>query len=202
MGERKGRGSKKNWKNCSEDIWFCTLSDEYTFNVESVRLKRRIIAPYTDANGAPKDWNAAREGNYRMTYPSNVWTDLTVPFWSMRENTPHPTQKPEKLLAKIILASSNPGDMIFDPFLGSGTTAVAAKKLSRRYAGIEIDPVYCSLAMKRLDMAEDDESIQGYADGVFWERNSLQGRKPSSARKRKNQELLSLFAPSLDLNNE
>ena len=173
----KGRGAKKNWKNSSEDIWFCTVSDKYTYNVNAVKLKRRVIAPYTDASGVPKDWNKTMEGNYRLTHPSNLWTDLTVPFWSMPENTEHPTQKPEKLLAKIILASSKPGDVIFDPFLGSGAAAVVAKKLSRRYVGIEIDPTYCSLAMKRLEMAESDNSIQGYADGVFWERNSLHRQK-------------------------
>ena len=175
----KGRGAKKNWKNCSEDVWFCTVSDDYTFNLDAVKLRRRVVAPYTDTDGNPRDWNISKEGNYRLTHPSNLWTDLTVPFWSMPENTEHPTQKPEKLMAKIILASSDPGDMIFDPFLGSGTTAVVAKKLSRRYVGIEIDPTYCSLAMKRLEMAESDDSIQGYADGVFWERNSLQRQKVS-----------------------
>ncbi len=172
----KGRGAKRNWKNCSEDIWFCTVSDEYTYNVNAVKLRRRVIAPYTDESGAPKDWDKAKDGNYRLTHPSNLWTDITVPFWSMPENTEHPTQKPEKLLAKIILASSNPGDVIFDPFLGSGTSAVVAKKLSRKFVGVEIDSTYCSLAMKRLDMVESDESIQGYSNGVFWERNSFHSK--------------------------
>ncbi len=173
----KGRGAKTNWKNCSEDIWFCTVSDDYAFNVEAVKLRRRVLAPYTDPGGAPKDWKRADDGNYRLTHPSNIWTDLTVPFWSMPENTDHPTQKPEKLLAKIILASSNPGDMVFDPFLGSGTTSVAAKKLGRRYAGIELDETYCCLTEKRLAMAEHNNTIQGYDEGVFWERNSSQNRK-------------------------
>lgn len=95
----------------------------------------------------------------------------------MSENTDHPTQKPEKLLAKIILASSNEGDVILDPFLGSGTTAVVAKKLGRRYVGIEIDETYCCLAEKRLELAEKDRNIQGYSDGVFWERNTLIDQK-------------------------
>ena len=90
----------------------------------------------------------------------------------MPENTDHPTQKPEKLLAKIILASSNPGEVVLDPFAGVGTSAVAAKKLGRLYVGIEIDEVYCCLAEKRLDLAATDSRIQGYEDGVFWERNS------------------------------
>jgi len=172
----KGRGSLRNWKNNSEDIWFCTMSNDYYFNPEAVKLKRRVIAPYRE-KGAPKDWAEEKDGKYRLTYPSNIWTDITIPFWSMSENTPHPTQKPEKLLAKIILASSKEGDMIFDPFAGVGTTAVVAKKLKRNFAAVEIDEEYCLYAIKRLKMAEIDNSIQGYSDGVFWERNSLKDIK-------------------------
>jgi len=178
----KGRGAKANWKNCSEDIWFCTVSDEYVFNVESVKLKKRVIAPYTAQNGEPKDWSREPMGDFRLTHPSNIWTDLTVPFWSMPENTIHPTQKPEKLLARIILASTNPGDVVLDPFLGSGTAAVVAKKLERHYIGVEIDRSYSCLAMKRLEMAERERSIQGYADGVFWERNSSPIQNVSTKR--------------------
>ena len=167
----KGRGAKRNWKNAAEDVWFFTVSDEFTFNLDAVKIKRKVIAPYTE-NGKPKDWNRDDDGNFRITHPSNVWTDISVPFWSMPENTDHPTQKPEKLLAKIILASTNEGDLILDPFAGSGTTAVVAKKLGRRFLAIESDENYCLLALKRLEMAEHDKSIQGFSDGVFWERNS------------------------------
>lgn len=167
----KGRGAKRNWKNSAEDIWFFTVSDEFTFNLEAVKQRRRVIAPYRE-NGRPKDWNETNDGNYRDTHPSNIWTDITVPFWSMPENTDHPTQKPEKLLAKIILASTNPGDLILDPFAGSGTAAVVAKKLGRSFVAIESDEEYCLLAAKRLEMAETDRTIQGCTDGVFWERNS------------------------------
>ncbi len=173
----KGRGAKTNWKNCSEDIWFCTVSNDYTFNVDDVKLKRRVIAPYTDRRGKPKDWQESENGRFRLTHPSNLWTDLTVPFWSMSENTDHPTQKPEKMLAKVILASSNEGDVVLDPFVGAGTTLVVAKKLRRHYIGIEIDELYCCLAERRLDMAGVDQNIQGYTDGVFWERNTLADQK-------------------------
>lgn len=169
----KGRGAKFNWKNCSEDIWFFSKSKNYTFNLEDVKIKRKVIAPYTDETGSPKDWAKNSDGSYRITHPSNLWTDITVPFWSMAENTEHPTQKPEKLLAKIILASSNADDLVFDPFLGSGTAAVTAKKLGRNFCGIEIDEYYCCLTEKRLILADKDKSIQGYWDGVFWERNTL-----------------------------
>ena len=178
----KGRGAKRNWKNSSEDIWFATASNDYTFHVDAVKLMRRVIAPYRDKHGVPKDWQETSSGRFRLTHPSNLWTDLTVPFWSMPENTSHPTQKPEKLLAKIILASSNPGDVVLDPFLGSGTTSVVAKKLGRHYIGVEIEEEYGCLAEKRLARAEVDVSIQGYADGVFWERNTLSQQKKSKKK--------------------
>jgi site-specific DNA-methyltransferase (adenine-specific) len=169
----KGRGAKHNWKNSMEDIWFATVhQSDYTFNVDDVKMRRRVLAPYR-VGGKPKDWIESSIGNFRDTHPSNFWDDITVPFWSMPENTDHPTQKPEKLIAKLVLASSNIGDVVFDPFLGVGTTAVVAKKLNRRYLGIEREYVYCALAQKRLEMASIDNRIQGYSDGVFWERNTL-----------------------------
>ena len=169
----KGRGAKANWKNSSEDVWFCTMSNDYYFDVDAVKVKRRVIAPYRDHAGKAKDWGEEGNGRYRLTCPSNIWTDITIPFWSMPENTDHPTQKPEKLIAKIILASSKPGDVVFDPFLGSGTTSVVARKLQRKYVGIEIDEFYGCLTEKRLAMAASDGAIQGYSDGVFWDRNTF-----------------------------
>lgn len=168
----KGRGSKSNWKNSMEDIWFAVKNPkDYYFNVEAVKIKRKVVAPYRQ-EGKPKDWEESDGGKFRVTYPSNFWDDISVPFWSMPENTDHPTQKPEKLYAKLILASSRPGDLVFDPFLGSGTASVTAKKLGRNYCGIELNEEYCLLAQKRLNLAETDKKIQGYEDGVFWERNS------------------------------
>ncbi len=189
----KGRGAKANWKNNTEDIWFCTLGDEYYFNVAAVKLKRRVIAPYRSDDGEPKDWEETERGDYRLTYPSNLWSDITVPFWSMPENTDHPTQKPEKLMAKLILASSRPNDFVFDPFLGSGTTAVVAQKLGRHFCGIELNREYCCWAMKRLAHAKSDTSIQGYVDGVFWERNSLNNQKPRRGTKTAHGKMLGLF---------
>ena len=168
----KGRGALSNWKNSMEDIWFAVkTSNNYYFNLDAVKVKRQVIAPYRQA-GKPKDWKETAQGNFRLTCPSNFWDDISVPFWSMPENTDHPTQKPEKLIAKLILASSREGDIVFDPFLGSGTTSVVAKKLNRHYIGVEINPEYCCWAEKRLDLVTEDSTIQGYTDGVFWERNT------------------------------
>jgi site-specific DNA-methyltransferase (adenine-specific) len=89
-----------------------------------------------------------------MTHPSNIWTDMTVPFWSMPENTEHPTQKPEALIERMIKASSNPGDRILDLFSGSGTTSVVAKRLGRKFIGVEMNPDYVRLGLKRLRMLD------------------------------------------------
>ena len=172
----KGRGAKQNWKNALEDIWFATCGRDYTFHVDAVMQRRRVIAPYRE-NGAPKDWEETADGAFRNTHPSNFWDDISVPYWSMAENTAHPAQKPEKLLAKLILASSDPGAVVLDPFAGSGSTAVTAKKLSRHYIGVEQNAQFCVWAELRLERAGTDRTIQGYADGVFWERNTAAMQK-------------------------
>jgi len=169
----KGRGARRNWKNAMEDIWFATVSPKhYTFHARAVMARRRVLAPYRE-DGRPKDWVEHKNERFRDTYPSNFWDDVTVPYWSMPENTDHPTQKPEKLYARLILASSDPGDVILDPFAGVGTAAVAAKKLGRGFLCIEREETYCALAQKRLELAGENQAIQGYVDGVFWERNTL-----------------------------
>jgi len=175
----KGRGAKRNWKNNTEDIWFCTNSEDYHFDVDAVKLKRKVLAPYR-VKGEPKDWQQEVDGNYRLTHPSNIWTDLTVPFWSMPENTPHPAQKPEKLFAKLVLASSKENDFVFDPFLGSGTSAVVAEKLGRKWCGVDINSEYLCWARKRICAARNAPGIQGYGAGVFWERNSFPQQRKAS----------------------
>ena len=181
----KGRGAKNNWKNGMEDIWFAVKNpDKYHFNLDAVKVRRRVLAPYRE-NGQPKDWNEEENGNFRLTCPSNFWDDISVPFWSMPENTDHPTQKPEKLYAKLILASSRPGDLVLDPFMGSGTTCVTAKKLGRHFCGVEINEEYCLWAMKRLMMADSDKNIQGYDDGIFWERNAKTNNRKQCLRQKK-----------------
>ncbi|HRH45432.1 MAG TPA: site-specific DNA-methyltransferase [Pyrinomonadaceae bacterium] len=173
----KGRGALNNWKNGMEDIWFGVKNPkDYFFDVESVKMKRQVLAPYKE-NGKPKDWEETRDGNFRLTYPSNFWDDISIPYWSMPENTDHPTQKPEKLIAKLILASCPKDGVVFDPFLGSGTSSVVAKKLGRSYCGIEMNQEYACWTEKRLERADTDKAIQGFTDGVFWERNSLKFQK-------------------------
>ena len=153
----KGRAAQTNWKNACEDIWYAVAppEDAAVVHADAVRMKRKVIAPYRE-NGRPKDWAEEDGGKFRLTGASNFWDDISVPFWSMPENTDHPAQKPEKLIAKLILASTSPGDLVFDPFGGSGTTAVTAKKLGRNYTAIEQDRDYCCLALERLHRADSE----------------------------------------------
>ena len=174
---RKAPGAKYNWKNAHEDVWYCTVSDKFTFNV--VKTRKKVLFPYKDPEtGLATDWTRDSSGQaWRDEYPSNLWTDITLPFWSMPENTDHPTQKSEKFSAKLILASTNPGDTVISVFGGSGTDSVAAKKLGRNYIGIELQENFAMIAQKRLNAADTDSRIAGYHDGVFWEKNAFRFQK-------------------------
>ena len=152
------------------------------------QLQNRITWQREKGRGAQRNWKNGMEDIWFATRADDYTFHVdavkvrrrvrapSVPYWSMPENTAHPTQKPEKLLAKLILASSDPGGIVLDPFAGSGSTAVTAKKLGRRFVAIERSEQYCAWAEKRLELAETNSAIQGYADGVFWERNA--GRLP------------------------
>lgn len=162
----KGRGSIKNWKSMHEDIWFATKSKaSYTFNIDDVKVKKDVVAPYRDENGDPKDWYVDSTGKkVRMTYPGNMWCDFVVPFWSMAEvksyakskkspkNTleKHNTQKPKELVKRCIVASSNKDDLVVDFFLGSGTTGIAARDTGRKFVGFDINILCIEMATTRL----------------------------------------------------
>ena len=123
----KGRGAKANWKNSSEDIWFCTMSKHYHFDVDAVKIKRKVIAPYRDTLGNAKDWRQEEHGKYRFTHPSNMWTDITIPFWSMPENTNHPTQKPENSLQKFFLPAQSLRTSYLTPFSAQALLLLSQK---------------------------------------------------------------------------
>lgn len=87
-------------------------------------------------------------------YATNLWRIPSLKG-SSREKVGHPTQKPEALIERIIRSSSAPGDLVIDPFSGSGTTAFVARQLERRWLGIELSPEYVELSKKRLHQSEE-----------------------------------------------
>jgi site-specific DNA-methyltransferase (adenine-specific) len=161
----KGRGSLKNWKSMHEDIFFIAKSNNYLFNIEDVKVIKKVIAPYKDEKGENKDWwYDDNKDKVRLTYPGNLWEDFCVPFWSSNEVKSyakskkssdnlfqkHPTQKPKDLVKRCILASTNKNELVVDYFAGSGTTLIAAKELNRNCIGFEIDKNYCGMVKERL----------------------------------------------------
>tara|TARA_Y100000310_G_scaffold329694_1_gene400020 strand:+ start:609 stop:1358 length:750 start_codon:yes stop_codon:yes gene_type:complete len=143
----KGRNSSDNYKSTKEEILYYIKGKKYKWN-EQKMLKKHVF-PYKK-DGKPRGWFTNEDGiKCRWTGLGNVWF-YTVPFWNMPEYVKHPSQKPEMMIERIILSSSNEGDIVLDPFVGSGTTCVVAKKLNRSYIGIEISEEYCKTAETRI----------------------------------------------------
>jgi DNA modification methylase len=150
---------KANYDFYYEPIYFYTKSDKYTFNK---RAEFRAEPPdHWDG------WNRPFVG-----YLVNVFYDIKkiragcirkVEGGAMNNRKLHPCNMPVRLAERIIKCSSNEGDIVLDPFVGSGTTAVACKKLNRHYIGIDINPDFCEMALKRL--AETPKSLDCYCQG-------------------------------------
>ena len=135
----KGRGTKTNLVSTREDIlWYIKDSANYTYNKISSTIKKKTGGTIGRKNG-----NAFRA-------LSNVWTDISpiVP-WS-KERVKHPTQKPLAIMDRIVKVFSNKGDIVLDPFMGSGTTLLAAQILDRFYIGADISKDFYDITMKRL----------------------------------------------------
>lgn len=156
---QKGRGSSKHLKSQREDIFHVTKSDKFTWN--NLKVLREVLCPYVQ-NGKPRGWFVDENGKrVRWTGLGNVWV-YTAPFWkSKRPDTyMHPTQKPFMLIERLVLLSSNEGDVVLDPFSGSGVTAVACERLKRKYICIEKDEKYYNDSVERLERVRKDEAAK------------------------------------------
>ncbi|GIK41625.1 MAG: methyltransferase [Chloroflexota bacterium] len=131
----QGMGRKTGFSPRHEDILYFTRSQQFTFNLDEVRVPQKYYRERNNMAGAN---------------PGDVWTFSHVHYCSA-EREAHPTQKPEALLERIIKASSQPGQVVLDPFVGSGTTCRVAQILGRAWFGIDVNPEYISMSQKRLD---------------------------------------------------
>lgn len=148
------------WGRSHESIIHFRKGKEFTFNIDNIRIPygahtlkypshpQAVTSQYGgNGNGKPREnWIPNPKG----AKPKDVM-DIPTTCNGMGEKTPHPTQKPEELLRKLVLASSNPDDLVIDPFSGSGTTLVVAEQLGRRWAGCDSMKEYNEWAISRLD---------------------------------------------------
>lgn len=127
-------------------LWYVKDEADYTFNLDEVR-DPDVKYPNQKKNGKIKVNSLGKN-------PSDVWQIPKVTSGTARsskERTPHPAQFPKALVERVIKVSSNKGEMVFDPFLGSGTTALAALNLERSVVGFEINKDYCQIAAERIE---------------------------------------------------
>lgn len=156
----KGRSSAKHLKSLREDIFYGYKEDgEPVWN--PLKMIREVIAPYME-NGRPRGWFVDETGKrVRFTGLGNVWTYSQAVFSSTVEPPIHPTQKPVMMLERLIRLSSNEGDVVLDPFIGSGSTAIACLLSKRKYIGFEKTEKYYNYAVKRVSEFNIDDYL-GY----------------------------------------
>lgn len=148
------------WGRSHESILHFRKSKQFTFNIDDIRVPygrhtlRYPEHPQAESSqyghGKEQVWHPHARG----AKPRDV-IEIPTTCNGMHEKTPHPTQKPEELVRKIVLVSSKPGDLVIDPFLGSGTTAVVAEQLRRRWMGCDLSPEYCQWAARRIELVEN-----------------------------------------------
>lgn len=151
----------KDWGRSHESILLFRKSKKFTFNVDEVRI------PYGEHTLKYPSHPQAETSQYGNGKNKKIWTpnplgakpkdviEIPTTCNGMHEKTPHPTQKPEELVRKIILASSNESDLVIDPFCGSGTTSVCAEQLRRKWASCDISAEYLEWAVERIELVED-----------------------------------------------
>ena len=183
--DSSGVQAKRHFGSMYEPILFCVKDkDNYTFNADDIKVEAR-----TGAQRKLIDYRKATPTTYNtVKIPGNVWYFTRVRY-RMDEYENHPTQKPESLLERIILASSNPGELVLDPFSGSFTTSAVAKRLGRKSIGIEMARDYIKIGLRRCDIQTYFEDEPLYAIQKNTRRRNSNGRH-GAALKAKQQETL------------
>jgi site-specific DNA-methyltransferase (adenine-specific) len=162
-----------------EPILFCVQNPKkYTFNAEDIEVEAR-----TGAVRKLIDYRKPKPTLYKSTkVPGNAWYFPRVRY-RMDEYEEHPSQKPEALMERIIRASSNPGDIVLDPFAGTFTTCAVAKQLGRRSIGIERERDYFKIGVRRLRLASEfDGEVLQPLDKKYTRKNGVSRRRKSPAQ--------------------
>jgi len=166
--DSSGVQAKNYYGSLYEPILFCVKDkNRYTFNAQDI-----LVEAKTGAKRKLIDYRKATPTVYNSEkVPGNVWEIPRVRY-RMDEYENHPTQKPMVLLERIILASSNPGDLILDPFSGTFTTSHVAKKLNRRSIGIEINEEYVKIGLRRLEILDTYHGVELQRERRSFEKSS------------------------------
>ncbi len=166
--DSSGVQAKNYYGSLYEPILFCVKDkNHYTFNAQDI-----LVEAKTGAKRKLIDYRKATPTVYNSEkVPGNVWEIPRVRY-RMDEYENHPTQKPMVLLERIILASSNPGDLILDPFSGTFTTSYVAKKLNRRSIGIEINEEYVKIGLRRLEILDTYHGVELQRERRSFEKSS------------------------------
>lgn len=172
----------KDWGRSHESILLFRKSKKFTLNVDNIRIPygehtlKYPSHPQAESSqyGNGKNGNKTWEPNPLGAKPKDVM-EIPTTCNGMHEKTPHPTQKPEELVRKIILASSNEGDIIIDPFCGSGTTPVCSEQLKRKWQACDLSSEYLDWAVNRIELVEewDIEKWRKYDFDNLKRRNSI-----------------------------
>lgn len=137
----QGMGRKNGFSPRHEDILYFTKTNSFTFQLDDIRIPQKYYRERNNMQGAN---------------PGDVWQFSHVHYCSA-EREQHPTQKPEALIERMIRASSYVGDIVLDPFVGSGTTCRVADLLQRRWIGIDMNPEYIELSQRRINNSSSQE---------------------------------------------
>ena len=149
-----GTHAKLKFSNRHESILWFTKSHDYRFNLDAIRVPQK----YPHKKGYRKGkYYGKLTSDPRGKNPGDVWAFRNVKH-NHEEQTEHPCQFPEDMITRIILATTEPDDIVFDPFIGSGTTAVVAKEHNRRFLGCEIEKEYVKIANHRISGNPDENN--------------------------------------------
>ena len=168
----RGTERQRNWQQSHDTILFYTKSDKYVWNDQFQNYADPHLFRYNQLDDQGKKFALIKRRRtdgtvyYGKTYPKALGKKINdvirIPLLSAtsKERVGYPTQKPEALIERLILASSNPGDLVLDPVCGSGTSCVVAERLGRKWIGIDSSMKACVLAKKRIEELEKEAVVK------------------------------------------